>query len=190
MNTKRKISILISIAVAGMMVMACGLLSLPGSPKAAPTSFPGADAASSLWPDVPSFPGATPDTTTNLFFSQIPSDAMKNLVFYTDKQPADVAAFYTDDLMKTQGWQPQSADVVKFLTLEQGGQPQTKTGSISGCYADVYNGQPRAVCIFTKTDDQGQDIELTITAKPDTKSNQTMLTYTRATGSSGVIPTP
>ncbi len=188
MNTKKTITIFISIAAVWMAAIACGI-GLPSSPKTEAPSMPDTG-ATTLWPDVPPFPDATPDATMNLFFSQVPSDAMKSLVYYTDKQPADVASFYTDALMKAQGWVPQTMDVVKFFTIENGGGPQMKTGEITGCYADVYQGQPRAFCEFTKTDDQGQDVELTITASPDEKTNQTMLTYVRMVGSSAAVPTP
>lgn len=178
-----------------LLVIACGLGSTAA--KATPTPVFG---LTSLWPDVPLVPDATPDPATNFLnqFNQM-SPAMMIMIFYTDKQPADVAAFYSDDVMKGQGWTPQPYAVVKWFSVGEGQGPQIHDNyTPGGCQTGTRNGgQQIAYCTFSKTDDQGQDVELTITIMPDPKnSGQIMITYVRMTGSSSnsnesaVTPTP
>jgi hypothetical protein len=181
MNIKRTGYIFTLLIAAWLLVIACGLGS--SGPKATPTPVAG---LTSLWPDVPVFPDSTPDPATNFFnqFNQA-SPAMMTYIFYTDKQPADVAAFYTDDLMKTQGWTPQPYAVVKWFSVGEGQGPQIHDNfTTGGCQTGTRNDQQIAYCTFSKTDDQGQLVQLIITIEPDQKnSGQTMLSYVRTTGS-------
>jgi len=180
--SKKKTEYLIALlTVVCLLSTACG----SGSSIAEATSTPVAG-VTSLWPDVPLFPGSTPDMATNLFFNQADSaaSAMIPLIFYTDKQPADVAAFYTDDLMKNQGWMPQPYAVVNWFSVGHGEGPQIHDNfTPGGCGLGKYHDQQIAYCTFSKTDEEGQMVQLTITVSPDQKSNQTMLTYVRMTGS-------
>jgi len=190
-KTKNYLPLLIA---TWFLVIACGLGSAVA--KATPTPVFG---LASLWPDVTLFPDAAPDPATNFLnqFNQV-SPAMMTMIFYTDKQPADVAAFYSDDMMKEQGWVPQPYAVVKWFSVGEGQGAQTHDNYTSGgCQTGTRNDQQIAFCTFSKTDDKGQDVELTITITPDQKnSGQIMITYVRMTTSnsnsneSAITPTP
>jgi hypothetical protein len=194
MNAKRTGFIFTLLAAVWLLVVACGL----GSSGAKPTPTP-VIGLTSLWPDVPVFPDSTPDPATNFFnqFNQA-SPAMMTFIFYTDKQPADVAAFYTDDMMKAQGWTPQPYAVVNWFSVGHGEGPQIHDNyTPGGCGLGTYNNEQVAYCTFSKTDEQGQLVQLIITIKPDqNNSGQTMLNYVRMTASddkstpSSVQPTP
>ena len=191
MKTKNYLPLLVA---TWFLVIACGL----GSTVAQATPTP-AFGLTSLWPDVPLFPGAAPDPAASFLnqFNKV-SPAMMTMIFYTDRQSADVAAFYSDDMMKGQGWTPQPYAVVKWFSVGEGQGPQIHDNFTSGgCQTGTRNGQPIAYCTFSKTDDTSQDVELTITITPDQKnSGQVMITYVRMTGSnsnsngSAVTPTP
>jgi len=192
MNTKRRGFILVLLAFIGLSVMACGF-GLPGSSSAQATSTPKIG-LTSLWPDVPVFPGSTADEATNLInqFNQA-DPAMMTYIFYTDKSPADLVAFYTDDVMKGQGWVPQPYAVVKWFSVGHGEGPQIHDNyTPGGCGLGTSNGQQVAYCTFSKTDEAGQMVQLIITISPDQNSGQTMLAYVRTTasGTTPAQPTP
>jgi len=167
---------LIFAAVAGLalLVSACS----PNLPNAAPV--PG---ESTLWLDVPVFKDSTPDLNTNLFTNQLATQ-MFTLFYYSPKPSAEVAAFYTDDLMAQNGWSPQSYDIVNHFSVGEGQGAQIPKGKTAGgCEMFKFHGQPATLCTFSKLDDSNRDIELTIDASPDDKTNQTLLLYTRTIGS-------
>jgi len=191
MKTKNHFLLLSAI---GLLAIACGLG--PTITKATPTPVLG---LTSLWPDVPLLPDATPDPATNFLnqFNQM-SPAMMTMIFYTDKQPADVTAFYSDGMMKEHGWTPQPYAVVKWFSIGEGQGPQIHDKFTSGgCQIGTRHDQPIGYCTFSKIDDKGQDVELTMTIVPDQNNpGQVMITYVRMTGSnnnandSAVTPTP
>ncbi len=150
------------LVVAALALMACDVMSL--------ISGGGQQA---MWSDVPAFPGATQDPTDALATSMFngaqagQKSGMQTLLFQTSKSPQDVAAFYTDDLMKQQGW---TVFEVSF--------------SKSGCSQDHYEGQPRTICEFTKKSPEGRELYLSIDARPDPKApNMTRLIFVYTTGS-------
>lgn len=151
---------------------------------------PSGPGVTTLWPDVPPFPGATADVETNAFFNGHES-AMVSIQYFTDKQPADIADFYSYSMMHAQGWDTPDVKEMKFFDQGlQGGGPEDQVGTISGCWADVYHDKPRAGCWFNRVDSTNHDIELTISADPDQNSSRTVIIYTRTTGSLLATPTP
>lgn len=92
---------------------------------------------------------------------------MRTLIFQTTKTPQDVAAFYTADRMKQNGW---SVSETSF--------------SDTGCSQDHYEGQPRTICEFSKKSSEGRELELSIDARPDpSNSSSTRLIFVYTTGS-------
>jgi hypothetical protein len=172
---KRQFLVVIVAAVA-MLVSACS----PNPPSADAAPVPGQTV---LWSDVPVFKDSTPDLNTNQFINQLATQ-MFSLTYYSPKTPAEVAAFYSDDLMAKNGWSPQSHDIVNHFSVGHGQGAQIPKGETSGgCEMDEFHGQPGALCTFSKLDDSNRDIELTIDASADDKSDQTLLLYTRTIGS-------
>lgn len=146
-------------------LLACDVMgAIPG--------LPGASKPQTMWSDVPAFEGATQDPKDALatgIFNQSQADQKskaETLLFRTSKIPADVAAFYTDERMKQLGWTPQGLGNAK-----------------SGCYQDNYEGQPRAICQFTKKNEESRQIDLTIDARVDAQTKNTRLIFIRTVGS-------
>ncbi len=170
--------ILIAIAVLGLAALACGLS--PFGPSATPASpilpQPG---VSTLWPDVPVYPDSTPDLKTNWAINSfVPGQS--SMIYHTDKKPADVVAFYTNDVFARQGWKPQSYGVVSQFSVGHGQGSQTSTGSTDGgCLLLADRNPPEAACTFSKVDTQGKDIELIISVSFDSKTSSYMITYVR-----------
>ncbi len=174
----RKIfGMMLTTAMLMFTLLACDIASgIPGL-----SGLPGMGGAQAMWSDVPAFEGATQDAKEALgagIFNQAQADQkskMETLLYRTSKQPADVAAFYNDDRMKSFGWSPQGLGNAK-----------------SGCYQDLYEGQPRAICQFSKKNEEGRAIELMIDARIDPQVKNTRLTFVRITGSvisSSTVPT-
>lgn len=146
------------------------------APTDTPLAIPG---MTGLWPDVPPLPGASPDDTFSALLGQFPSGLLP-IVYYTGQTPAEAAAFYTNDRMKTQGWEPQPYDTVTFFSVGHGEGPQIPTGSTpGGCQVDNAQSPPLAFCTFSKTDELDRHVELAITMTIDAKTGRTMLTYIR-----------
>jgi hypothetical protein len=160
MLKNHKVGLLMLITAVWFTLIACGI----GLPKL--PGMPSGD-TSGLWSDVPMFKGATQDANEALgttLFNQAQADQkskMETLIFHTDKQPSDVADFYTDALMKKQGWAPNNFS------------------NSAGCTTDTYEDQPRAICMFSKKDADGRKVELDIDARPDPKGNQIRLVFVR-----------
>jgi hypothetical protein len=188
MNSKR-ISFLFALFSFLLLSIACGLF----APATNETSKPANAEQTSVWPDVPLYPNATPDPANAYLsiFNQS-TQGMMTMIFYTDQNPADVVTYYTDDMMKQQGWTPQPYAVVKWFSVGDGMGPATPERYTSGgCEtATRSNGEKIAYCTFSKTDDKGQDVELTIAITPDDKSDQYQIVYVRMTDVSATAPAP
>lgn len=167
----------IALAISWLLVVACGFGGVLGTKS---TSEPVAENTKPPFPDVPLFPGSTPDAKVNMV-ANLTGPAMIVMMFYTDNPPDDVIAFYTNELMKEQGWDPQSYDVVKHFSTEGFG-PQVPEGTTAGGCEMIADKQPaEGFCTFVKTDDKGQEVNLLIDAGPDDKSDKTRLIYSRMT---------
>jgi hypothetical protein len=153
-----------------------------------PPSFPPASEVpglTTLWPDIPVFNDSTADTGMNQFMNQLATEAMISIRYHTAKLPADIAAYYTDNLMKEFGWSPQPYSIVNQFSVGHGQGPQIPQGQTAGgCEMFLFHDQPAASCTFSKVDDRNRDVELYIDANLDEKTpNQTEIEYTRMVGS-------
>ena len=175
MNTKRKRFLFALFACVWLVVMACQAVTGLGRQATKDSST----ATELVWPDVSLLPGAKADATVNTITSHL-TEAMVPMIYYTDKGPADLVAYYTNDLMKAQGWDPQPYDVVKHFS-DEGFGPATPEGTTAGgCMIDPAD-STKAFCTFVKKDDSGKEIDLTIEIGPDDKSSQNKLIYVRTT---------
>ena len=167
-----------AIVALGLAAMACGLS--PFGPSATPTSpIPPQPGISTLWPDVPVYPDSSPDLKTNWAINSFMPNQF-GMIYHTDKKPADVVAYYTNDLFAKQGWKPQSYAIVSQFSVGHGQGPQVSTDSTDGgCLLVAEKNPPAAVCSFSKSDDQGKEIGLIISVSFDSKTNSYMLTYMR-----------
>ena len=105
--------------LVALLVSGCGT-SQP-NPSAAP--LPG---VTTLWPDVPAFADATPDLDSNRFFNSSPSQMM-TIDYHSNRAPSEVAAFYSDALMRQNGWSPQPYGEVNHFSVGHGQGPQGDT---------------------------------------------------------------
>lgn len=159
-----------------LLIIACGF----GVFGTEPTSEPVTKNVTPPFSDVPLFPGSTPDAKVNMV-AHMMGPEMVVMIFYTDNPPDDVIKFYTNELMKEQGWDLQSFDIVEHFSTEGFG-PQVPTGSTAGgCEMILDKQPPQGLCTFVKTDDKGQEVNLLIDAGPDDKSDKTRLIYSRMT---------
>lgn len=170
------------LVLLSLSVSACG-----AEPTPAPIAeVPG---VSVLWADVPAFPGAVPNLELNAFFnSSGPVGSTMN--YFTDKQPSEVADFYTYKMMHALGWEvPEVKQVTFFSQGGHGGGPEDKVGTIVGCWTDIYRDKPRSGCWFNKTDETGHDVELSIFVETDRDDpSRFSISYSRDIGS--LVPTP
>jgi len=162
-----------------LAMLACaGVPSIPGLPGAGaqPTSLAG------LWPDVPAMdgmtlaPGLQVPAFVNILLTVLTKQALGGdastgewVDFTTTKTPDDVRAFYTSDLMATNGWE-KNADSTCFNGAEQGA-PQVG-----------------AVCFFAKQGD-GKETLLLILATQEDTSKPTNVFFVRIVGNAAT-PTP
>jgi hypothetical protein len=174
MLTKKTAFAFMALATLCLAALACGQGGQPAPLPTVPASLlkPG---VTSLWEDVPTLPGSIPDVQKNGMLSNF-SPNMLTMIYYARVNPADLVAFYTNDLMSKSGWSPQTYAIVNQFSVGNGQGPQISTSSTDpGC--SLAGG--KALCTFSKVDDQGRDIELTITMKQDSNSNQMQLIYVR-----------
>ncbi|MCL4395011.1 MAG: hypothetical protein M1482_09460 [Chloroflexi bacterium] len=159
--------VLATLAFAVVVLSACGIGGAPSVAGLVPNA-----SAQQMWPDVPAFQGATQDPKEALgtsLFNQAQADQkskMETMIFRTSRAPSEVADFYTADLMKTNGWDVSETSF-----------------SPTGCSQDHYENQPRTICSFSKKNEEGREIDLSIDARADPQANNTRLIYTRITGS-------
>jgi hypothetical protein len=101
--------------------------------------------------------------------------------FYTPQEPAAVAAFYSDDLMKQYGWSPQPYSEVNQFSVGHDQSRQIPSGETAGGCDSRYefHGQPSIGCTFSKTDASGRHSELSIDIIPDSNTHQTLIDYMR-----------
>lgn len=152
----------------------------------APKPVPG---ETTLWSDIPVFQGSTPDLETNYFFNHNHETVMVGISYHTGQKPETVAAYYTNELMAQQGWEPQPYDIVNHFSVGSGLGPATKLGeSPGGCEIFTFHNRPATTCSFHKVDDQGHEIDLDIFAALDEKDGGTRIDYTRVTPSSPEAP--
>jgi hypothetical protein len=169
---KKMLGLLLVVPALTFLLLACDVMSfVPGLGGAGGVG--GSSSQQAMWPDVPAFEGATQDPKdalgTSLFNNAQSGQAsgMRTLIFKTSKTPPDVAAFYTVDRMKQNGW---SVSESSF--------------SDTGCSQDHYEGQPRTICAFSKKSPEGRELELSIDARPDpANSGATRLIFVYTTGS-------
>ena len=151
----RKTTTIFALILLVSLVVSCKLIeTFTGNEKEATVS--------SLWPDVPPFPGAQKaDLKLPLFARLILRAAMQGkisfIAFTTDKSAQDVREFYTADRMKTAGW----------------------TLSDKGCTGDTEDKKKQGdVCFFTRKDGDKQE-GLAIVVGEDQKTKQTQIFYAR-----------
>jgi len=174
MNRKK---IGLALSFSWLLAVACGFYGLFGTK---PTSEPDTTNTNTPFSDVPLFPGSTPDTEFNMA-ANFPDSPVIDMVFYTENTPDDVIAFYTNELMKEQGWDPQPYNIVDHFP-DEGFGPQVPEGTTAGGCEMIADKQPVEVfCTFVKIDDMGQEVNLLIHAGLNDKSGKTELTYSRIT---------
>jgi hypothetical protein len=163
MKRNRKIWVFALLVGIWITLIACGL-PIPGIPGGS---------ASTPWADVPAFPGATQNPNEALgtsLLNQAQSDSQSKVeteILHTDKIPSDIAAFYSDEMMKSKGW----------------GLGRDGT-SDKACTQDKLEGQPRAICEYAKKDADGREITLNIVAGADPNGGKnTRIVLIRTAGS-------
>ena len=73
---------------------------------------------------------------------------------------------------------------VNHFSVGHGQGPQIPYGrTAGGCSEFRFHDKPAADCTFSKTDEAGRNVELTIFIGPDDKSDLTLIDYTRMVGS-------
>lgn len=121
-----------------------------------------AGTVSSLWPDVPPFPGATKADVEIPLGARLAIRAMMQgkinfISFRTDKTAQEIKDFYTNDRMKTAGWTPNE----------------------KGCIGDTEDTKNHgAICLYTKKDGTKQE-GLAIVLAQDEKATESSIVYAR-----------
>jgi hypothetical protein len=134
-----------------------------------------------LWPDIPALQGAQPDLASNGFSNSGDPEKSSDFTYYTDLQPADIVAFYTNKRMAALGWQPESFGLVKRFSAGHGEGAQQPYGSTpSGCFVEIVKNEPNGSCAFGRVDDQGNKVSLTISANLEPKAKKTSVWYIRS----------
>jgi len=149
----------IFISLLWIFITGCGISSsgMPGPGKV------------TLWDDVPEFPGASqnfPQSAVTAFsniFGQSGKMVSESFLYYSDKTPEDVVAFYSDDAMGKLGWKPNF-------------QGRGKVGCV--LVKDSANGESRANCVFEKPDD-----ELTLYMRQEQNPKRVRILYQKLIGS-------
>ena len=184
---KRKLAlIVIATLIAGcwLAVMAAIFavsISTKPMPTEAPAFTPG-PGVTTLWLDVPPFPGAEADIKNNLLFNGKSSSSV-SMQYYTDQKPEDVASYYTNELMKTQGWIPQPYKETKFPSVGHAQGIQRGDSENGDCVIYITSsGERDAFCYFQKDLGGGVKDEMTISASVDKKNKRTSLDYQRSFG--------
>ena len=162
----RKLMTLI-LAATIVFTMACGALNTITNMA----TGGGAGTVSELWKDVPPMDGATKADLQMPVFVTLMMKTMAQgkadfIAYTTTKTGDDVAAFYTADLMKANGWEAAG----------------------TGCNSmkdDKGNGM--SICTFSKKAD-GKEEALAIVAAPDEKTKLTSIFYIRIDTSSTPEP--
>ena len=121
-----------------------------------------AGTVSSLWPDVPPFPGATKSDMeiplgARLMIRAMMQGRVNFISFRTDKTAQEVKDFYSSDRMKAAGWIPNE----------------------KGCIGDSDDSKNHgAICLFTRKDG-GKEEGLAIVLAQDEKASETNIFYAR-----------
>jgi hypothetical protein len=151
----RKTTAIFALILVVSVVVSCKLIeTFTGNEKEATVS--------SLWLDVPPFPGAQKaDLKIPMFARVILRATMQGkisfIAFTTDKTAQEVREFYSADRMKTTGW-----------TLNE-----------KGCAGDTEDKKKQGdVCFFTRKDGDKQE-GLALIVGEDAKSKQTQIFYAR-----------
>ena len=137
MKISRKLLLITMLFSIWVVLIGCGI----GLPKI--PGLPGGS-ASTPWTDVPAFPGSTQNPNEALgttLFNQAQASSkskMETIILHTDKTPAEIAAFYSDAMMKGNGW-----------GFGMDGTADT------ACSQDKMEGQPRAICDYFKKERTG-----------------------------------
>ena len=134
----------------------------------------GGGGARALWSDVPSMDALKAESldlplAARLSIQAAFQGAIDYASFTTDKTPADVQAFYTDEKMKESGWD--AGDM--------------------GCIGDAQGGAAAggAVCFFTK-ETEGKQEALAIIVAADDTTKKTQIFFARIDLSKLETPTP
>lgn len=178
MNKKRP-GIFIVIGVLVLTSLACSLSSVVSGVTGAGS----AGTVSDLWPDVPKMSGM--DVSKDAIPLEVKvmvqtflagasgNQGSVNFVAYTtDHSLADVIAYYSDDRMKSAGWD--STD-------------------LSGCIADTTSATPSVqggICLFGKTNPDNSGTLLAIVPSTNTTTNKTDIFFARIDIKDINTPTP
>lgn len=171
----KKISSAFGFVILALAVMSCGLVQrfMPGGNESLSRT-------NELWPDVPRMDGLAPSELEMPFMVKLFMRTMLNnlyrlnkegedktpvegdwIVFSSNKPPADVQSFYTNERMTSFGnWEPSKN---------------------STCFDGSDKGYPGIACVFEKFAD-GKQIELLILAGQDDQKKQTNIFYLRLEG--------
>ena len=152
--TRKSTAIFALLLLFGVIVSCRMVESLTGGEKAGTVS--------SLWPDVPPFPGATKADLAIPLGARLALRAMMQgkinfIAFTTSKSAQDVKDFYSAALMKSSGWTPNE----------------------KGCVGDTEDQKNEgAVCFFQRQDGEKKE-GLAIILAEDEKTKQTDIFYAR-----------
>jgi hypothetical protein len=121
-----------------------------------------AGTASSLWPDVPPFQGATKADVeiplgARLMIRAVMQGKINFISFQTDKSAQEVKDFYSKDRMKAAGWTPND----------------------KGCIGDTEDTQNHGAMCFFSRKDGGKEEGLAIVVAQDQKLPETNIFYAR-----------
>ena len=169
--TRKTIAVLLTVTM--FLTMACGIVnSLVGG---------SAGTTSSLWADVPAFPGAGKANldlplAMKLVVQAAFQGKLEFIAYTTTKTPADIQAFYTPERMKSSGWSTDSGG----CTTGSG------SGSSSGSSS---SGGEGTLCFFGKKDGS-KEYGLAIIAAQEDKTKPTQIFYVRIDITSTPTPKP
>jgi hypothetical protein len=144
---------LLALALMLGVVVSCKLSERLGGDKNSVT-------VSSLWSDVPPFPGATKTDlqlpwAARLLINATSGGKFSFIAFRTDKSAPEVQEFYSKERMKTAGW----------------------TADEKGCTRDTANKQS-TICLFSRKEG-GKDEALAIVLAQQEKLPETNIFYAR-----------
>ena len=176
---KNRSGIFIVIGVLVLSSLACSLSGLVSGVAGSGS----AGTVSDLWPDVPQMNGMTAlkgdvplevRLMVQTFFAAASGNqgSVNFIAYTTDQTPAEVAAYYSTDRMKTAGWD---------LTEQ------------TGCIADTSSAIPTdqgAICLFGKTNKDNSGTLLAIVPSVDTTTKKTDIFFARIDIKDITTPTP
>ena len=175
---KNRFGIFIMIGVLVLSSLACSLSGLVSG-----VAGSSAGTVSDLWPDVPKMNGMNAlkedvplevRLMVQTFFAAASGNqgTVNFIAYNTDQTPAEVVAYYSNERMKTAGWD----------STEQ-----------TGCIADTSSATPSgqgAICLFGKTNSDNSGTLLAVVPSVDSTTKKTDIFFARIDIKDISTPTP